>query len=165
MTACLDRLQHWLREQHVAFTVQHHREALTMQEVALEVHEAGAHVAKVVIGQADGQLVMLVVPTPEHVDFMRVAKLLNAHSASAADENEFKSRFPDCEVGAMPPFGVLYNMPTYLDEALARTSKLVFQAGTHRETLKLATEDFVRLAKPIIGRLIVEHAKEKAAAA
>lgn len=165
MTACLERLQHWLREQHVAFSVQHHREALTMQEVAMEVHESGEHVAKVVIGQADGQMVMLVVPTPEHVDFGRVAELLKAHSASPAGENEFKSLFSDCEVGAMPPFGSFYNMPTYLDEALARTSKLVFQAGTHRETLKLATEDYLRLAKPIIGKLTVAHEQVAAAAA
>ncbi len=165
MTPCLDRLQHWLREQHVPFTVQHHREAMTMQEVATEVHEAGGHVAKVVIAQADGRLVMLVVPTPEHVDFGRVAKLLKAHSASAASEDEFKDRFADCEVGAMPPFGSFYNMPTYLDEALTRTSKLVFQAGTHRETLKLATEDYVRLAQPIVASLTRKHETPEAAAA
>ncbi len=165
MTDCLDRLQSWLRTEHVAYTVQHHRTALTMQEVAQEVREAGGHVAKVVIAQADGQMVMLVVPTPEHVDFGRVAKLLKAHSASAAGEDEFEDRFPDCEVGAMPPFGHLYNMPTYVDEALTRTGKLVFQAGTHRETLKLATEDYLRLAKPIVANLTVRHDAAEAAPA
>jgi Ala-tRNA(Pro) deacylase len=157
MTACLDRLQDWLREQHVPFTVQHHREALTMQEVAMEVHEAGAHVAKVVIAQADGRLVMLVIPTPEHVDFKRVAKLLGAHAVSAAGENEFKDRFPDCEVGAMPPFGNLYGMPTYLDTALTQATRLVFQAGTHRETFKLLTADYLRLAQPVLGNLTHQY--------
>jgi Ala-tRNA(Pro) deacylase len=164
MTTCLDRLQHWLREQHIAFTLQQHREALTMQEVAMEVHEAGSHVAKVVIAQVDGQMVMLVVPAPEHVDFKRVAKLLKTHSARAAEENEFISRFPDCELGAMPPFGSLYDMPTYVDEALTHTSKLVFQAGTHRATLKMATEDYLQLAKPTQAKLTRQPAEVPAPA-
>ncbi len=154
MITCLERLQRRFRGQHTSFSVQHHRQAVSLPEVAVEVHERADHVAKVVIAQVDDRLVMLVVPTPEQVDFKRVARLLDAQSAVAAHENEFKSRFPDCEPGAMPPFGNLYHMPTYIDEALTRTSKLVFQAGTHRDTLKLATEDYLRLAKPITASLI-----------
>lgn len=163
MTTCLDRLQRWLRERHVAYSIQHHRQAYTVPEVAMEVHEQGEHVAKVVIAQVDGRLVMLVVPALEQVDFKRAAQLLQAHTARAAHENEFESRFPDCELGAMPPFGNLYAMPTYVDEALTQTSKLVFQAGTHRDTLKLATEDYLRLAEPITGNLTRQHSKMEAA--
>ena len=70
-----------------------------------------------------------------------------------ASEAELEQHFPDCEPGAVPPFGSLYNLPTYVDEALTHTRKLVFLAGTHRDTLKLATEDYLRLAQPITGRL------------
>jgi Ala-tRNA(Pro) deacylase len=157
MVTCLEQLQRWLREQHIPFSIQHHRQAFTLPEVAVEVHEPAEHVAKVVIAQVDDRLVMLVVPTPEHVDFKRVAKLLHAQSAVAAQEDEFQSRFPDCESGAMPPFGNRYDMPTYIDEALTRTSTLVFQAGTHRDTLKLATEDYLRLAKPVRASLVRVH--------
>jgi Ala-tRNA(Pro) deacylase len=157
MVTCLEQLQRWLRGEHISFTIQHHRQAFTLQEVASEVHESAEHVAKVVIAQVDDRLLMLVVPTPERVDFKRVAKLLHAQSAVAAQEDQFQSRFPDCEPGAMPPFGNRYDMPTYIDEALTRTSKLVFQAGTHRDTLKLATEDNLRLAKPNTASLVRAH--------
>jgi Ala-tRNA(Pro) deacylase len=153
MTTCLDRLQHWLRKQHVAYSIQHHRQAYSVLEVAQEVHERADHVAEVIAAQVDGRLVMLVVPEPAQVDFKHVAKLLAANKARAANESECASRFPDCEPGALPPFGSLYNLPTYVDEALTHTRKLVFLAGTHRDTLKLATEDYLRLAQPIIGRL------------
>ena len=153
MVTCLERLQRWLHEQHVPYTVQHHRQVFTLQEVATELHEPGDHVAKVVMAKVDDRLVMLVVPTTEQVDFKRVAKLLTARHAAAASEADFEDSFADCELGAMPPFGHFYHLPIYIDEALTRTSKLVFQAGTHRTTLKLATADSLRLAQPVVGHL------------
>lgn len=149
MTTGLDRLQQWLREQHVSYALQHHRQAYTSNDLAATLHEAGDHVAKVVIALVGDRLVMLVVPAPAHVDFRRVAQLLHVPAARAAHESEFGERFPDCEVGAMPPFGNLYAMPTYIDTALMPTSRLVFPAGTHRDTLKLATEDYLRVVNPI----------------
>jgi Ala-tRNA(Pro) deacylase len=154
MLTCLERLQRLLREQHMAYSIQHHRETFTMQQVAAELHAKGDHVAKVVIAKADGQLVMLVVPAPEHVDFERVAAVLRVDAARAAHENEFTGRFPDCDPGAMPPFGHLYDMPTYVDETLTRTNKLIFQAGTHRDTITLATADYLRLAQPSTANVI-----------
>jgi len=148
MISCLDRLQDWLREQHVPYQVQYHRPAYTIAEVAAEVPEPPQQVAKVVIASVDDRLVMLVVPASEHVDFAKVARLLEAQSVAAAREDEFEARFPDCELGSMPPFGVHYDMPTYIDETLTRTREIVFQAGTHRHTLKLATDDYLRLAQP-----------------
>ncbi|MEP7359457.1 MAG: YbaK/EbsC family protein [Anaerolineales bacterium] len=162
MTECLDRLQHWLREQHVSYASQHHRPAFTNGEVALELQEQGEHVAKVVIANADHRLVMLVVPATEQVDFKRAAQQIAAGLVSAAQEKEFKSRFPDCELGAMPPFGSLYDMPTYMDESLTKPAKLVFQAGTHRDTIRLATEDYLRLARPIIVHLTQPQAAQAA---
>lgn len=159
MTTALEQLQHWLREQHIPYSTQHHRPVFTAQEVAAEVHEKGEHVAKVVIAKTGGQMVMVVVPASEQVDFERVAELLHMPSAQAAQEKEFQDHFSDCEPGAMPPFGEMYDLPTYLDESLARTRTLVFQAGTHRDTIKLPTADYLRLAKPITAKVARPHSK------
>jgi Ala-tRNA(Pro) deacylase len=153
MITCLERLQNWLHDEHVPHAVQQHREVFTADEVATEVHEKGDHVAKVVMAKIDGQLAMLVVPTTEQVDVERAAQFLKARQVTIAHEADFEGRFADCELGAMPPFGQLYDLPLYIDEALTRTSKLVFQAGSHRTTLKLATEDYLRLAHPIVSHL------------
>lgn len=150
MAACLERLKFYLHENHVPFEVQHHPEAFTAQDVAASLHEAGAHVAKVVMGWVDGRIVMLVLPAPEHVDFERVEHLLHAQYARAAREEEFKHLFKDCEVGAMPPFGHLYGVPVYLDHALTLPAQIIFQAGSHRDTIKLATSDYLRLASPTV---------------
>lgn len=160
MATCLDRIQTLLREQDVPFITQHHREVFTMQSVAAELHEKGARVAKSVIAWVDGRLVMLVLPAPYHVDFQRLANLLHAELARAAREEEFKFRFPDCDPGAMPPFGNLYQMPTYMETSLSHQPEMVFQAGTHRDTLKLATADYVRLAKPTLAEFRVQTAAE-----
>lgn len=153
MPTGLDRLQRWLREQHVAYALQHHRPAYTVADMAVLVHEPAEQVAKVVVGYVGERLVLLVVPASAHVDFERVAALLDAPAVRVAHEDEFADRFPDCEVGAMPPFGSRYGLPTYLDEALARSSRLVFQAGTHRDTIRLATEDYLRLEQPVVAVL------------
>jgi Ala-tRNA(Pro) deacylase len=160
MPTCLDRFQTLLREQGVPFTAQHHREVFTMQSVAAELHEKGAHVAKVVIAWADGKLVMLVLPASRYVDFERVTTLLPANYVRAAREEEFKFRFPDCDPGAMPPFGNLYQMPTYLETSLNHQPEMVFQAGSHRDTLKIATADYVRLAAPIVADFCVDAGVE-----
>ena len=156
---CLERLQRWLREEHAGFSVQHHRQAFTLPDVAAELPEKAGNVAKVVAAKADGQVVMLVVPAPAEIDFKRVARLLKARTAKAAAAEDLKGRFPDCEAGAMPPFGCLYEIPTYMDEALVQTSRLVFWAGTLHDTLRLSTDDFLRLAKPITGALIKQPAE------
>jgi Ala-tRNA(Pro) deacylase len=155
MAACLERLKYYLHENQVPFEVQHHRDAFTAQDVAAALHEKGAHVSKVVIAWVDGKIIMLVVPAPEHVDFERVEKLLHAQYARAAREEEFKHLFKDCDVGAMPPFGHLYSLPVYVDQTLTQTAEMVFQAGTHRDTVKMATADYLRLASPTVVDFIV----------
>lgn len=157
MAQCLERLQQMLHEQGIRFETRHHREVFTMQAVAAELHEKGDHVAKIVIAWVDGRLVMLVLPAPEQVDFDRVAHLLNAQYARAAREDEFKFRFPDCEAGAMPPFGHLYQMPTYIDTALTQAQTIVFQAGTHRDTITMAMDDYLRVAAPTTADFILQR--------
>ena len=157
MITCLDRLQHWLREQHVGYSIRHHHQALAWENMAAELHENSAHVARSVIAQADGRRVLLVIPVTEQVDFQRVARLLQAQSAVPAREGDFEAGLPDCELDALPPFGSLFQLPTYLDEGLARMSQIVFLAGTHHATIKVATDEYVRAAQPIIGQLTGPH--------
>ncbi|MBL8057911.1 MAG: YbaK/EbsC family protein [Anaerolineales bacterium] len=150
MAACMERLKFYLHENHVSFEIQHHPEAFTAQDVAATLHEAGGHVAKVVMAWVDGRIVMLVLPAPEHVDFERVEHLLHVQYARAAREEEFKHLFKDCDVGAMPPFGHMYGVPVYVDQSLTLPEHLVFQAGSHRDTIKIATSDYLRLATPTV---------------
>jgi Ala-tRNA(Pro) deacylase len=164
MTTCLERLQRWLREEHIPYSLQHHRQALTLAELALEAGEKAVHVAKVVVADVDGQLVMLVVPAPAQVDLRRVARLLKAHAARPARSDELASRCPDCEPEAIPPFGSLYEMTTYFDESLAQSSRLVFRAGTARDTLKVATDDYRRAAVPVSGPIVRQQPEPLAAA-
>jgi Ala-tRNA(Pro) deacylase len=157
METCVDRLKQYLTEQHAYFEVQEHRQVYTMQEVAAVLHEKGEHVAKVFIASVDDKPVMLVLPAPGHVDLERVQKLLKATTARRAREFEFAQLFADCEVGAMPPFGNLYQVPVILDRALVEEASIVFQAGTHHTTLKLAMSDYLRLVTPLIGDFVTHH--------
>jgi Ala-tRNA(Pro) deacylase len=101
----------------------------------------------------DGRAVMVVLSATRAVQFDRVAKVLSAHEVRLACESEFAPLFPDCEVGAMPPFGNLYCVPVYVDEPLAHNEEIVIQAGTHRDSLRLRYFDFARLAQPVVALL------------
>ncbi len=155
MATCLERLQQYLGAHGVRYEVQHHREVYTMQEVAAEVREKGRTVAKVFIANADGKPVMLVLAAPDHVDYERVKLYLGAESVERAHEDQFKQWFPDCEVGAMPPFGHLYNVPVYLDRALAQAPHITFQAGSHSDTIRIDMGDYTRLASPKVTRFAI----------
>lgn len=154
MEKCLERLKFLLSENGIKYETQHHQEVYTTQEVAAELKEKGRHVAKVFIALADGKVTMLVLPAFGRVDFDRAKELLGAKFVRRAQEDEFKHVFPDCEVGAMPPFGNLYNVPVYLDRSLASMPYLVFQAGSHRDSMKIAMSDYLRAASPVVGDFI-----------
>ncbi len=162
MEACIDRLKQYLTDHHVYFEVQEHRQVYTMQEVAAVLHEKGEHVAKVFIATADGKPVMLVLPAPAQVDLDKVRALLRVKEARRAREYEFAQLFADCDVGAMPPFGNVYQVPVYLDRSLVEEPYIVFQAGTHHTTMKIAMSDYQQLVKPIIGEISLHYALEPA---
>ena len=148
---CKDRLERYLRENQVPFDVQHHPRAVPAQEVAASEHVPGRMLAKTVMVLADGQLVMLALPAPYQVDLEKVIALLGAEELRLAEEEEFGDTFPDCEVGAMPPFGNLYGVPVYVEEALAEDEQIVFRAGTHTDTMSVRYEDFERLVEPTVA--------------
>ncbi len=148
---CRERMEKYLRENGVGFEVKTHDQAFTMQEVAAALHVPGNQVAKVVIVCADDKKVMLVLPAPYRMNIDLVRKMVGAKKARLAKEEEFGDLFPDCATGAMPPFGNLYGVPVYVDRSMGEEPDMVFRIGTHRETMKIAYADFLRLAEPVVG--------------
>ena len=149
--ACKERLEQYLQEQNIPYQVQEHPLAYTAQDVAYREHLPGKLVAKVVLVFAESRLVMLVLPAPSRADFARVKHVLGAEQLRLADEGELGLAFPDCEVGAMPPFGNLYHLPVYVERSLAEDETIVFPVGTHTQTMHLKYADFERLVNPIIA--------------
>lgn len=147
---CRERLEQWLAAEGVTYDVTSHRTAYTAQDVASAEGLSGYAVAKVVMAAVDDHLVMLVLPAPYRVDLEKVRRDLHADAARLAEEREFANIFPDCDVGAMPPFGSLYGLPVYADESLTRRPRITFNAGSHHETMTIAYADFERLTRPQI---------------
>ncbi|MCM8749247.1 YbaK/EbsC family protein [Thermomicrobiaceae bacterium CFH 74404] len=148
---CKDRLEAYLREQGVPFQTQHHPIAFTAQEVAASEHVPGRLVVKVVMVVADGKPVMLALRATDRVDLRKLAAVLGVTEVRLAEEREFGALFPDCELGAMPPFGNLYGVPVYVDTALAEDETIFFQAGTHTDTMSLKYADFNWLVRPAVA--------------
>jgi Ala-tRNA(Pro) deacylase len=145
-----ERLEAYLREHQVPYQEQQHARAFTAQDVAATEHIPGKLVVKVVIAFADGKMVMLALPASYRVDFARAGEALGAREVRLASEAELHAAFPDCEVGAMPPFGNLYQLPVYVDRHLAEDETIVFPVGTHTETMRLRYTDFARLVNPTV---------------
>ncbi|NQT87928.1 YbaK/EbsC family protein [bacterium] len=128
-----------------------HSPAFTAQEIAASAHIPGEEMAKTVIVEMDGRLVMAVVPAPALVDLERLRDAAGASYVHLASEEDFTNRFPHCEVGAMPPFGNLFDMPVYADASLTLDETIAFTAGTHHELVQLAYADFDALVKPTVA--------------
>ncbi len=148
---CRDRVEDYLRQHQVSFQVHQHPIAFTAQDVAAREHISGKLVAKVVLVFADGKQAMLVLPASYRVDFTRAAKALGAGTVRLADEVELGAIFADCEVGAMPPFGNLYQLPVYVDRSLAEDETILFPVGTHTESMSLKYADFAQLVNPTLA--------------
>jgi Ala-tRNA(Pro) deacylase len=132
-----------------------HSLAYTAQGIAHAQHISGKHLAKVVMVMADGSLIMAVVPGNHRVDLLRLGEILNADSIRLAAEDEFKDIFPDCDLGAMPPLGNLYKLDVWMDASLKSHPHILFNAGTHSETILMSIADFDRMVQPKIGAFSV----------
>ncbi len=150
MTPCRDRLINYFADNRVPFQTLRHHQAFTAQEVAAEQKVPGKQVAKVVMVKANGNLAMLVLPAIYRINFAALTRVIGCPDVRLAKEPEFAQLFPDCDTGAMPPFGNLYQIPVYVDRSLAEDREIVFNAGTHYETMKVPYGDYARLAQPII---------------
>jgi Ala-tRNA(Pro) deacylase len=145
-------LKEFLDGQGVKYVTISHSKAYTAQEIAESAHVSGRELAKTVMVTVDGAMAMAVLPASLRVDLEALAAGAGATSVELAGETEFRDRFPKCEVGAMPPFGNLYEMAVFVEESLAEDEEIAFNAGSHTELVRLAYRDFERLAKPRILR-------------
>ena len=144
------KLREFLDSQGVAYVSIPHAVAYTAKEIAALTHVSNKELAKTVIVKIDGALAMAVLPSSYEVDLPSLRAATGARSVSLAKESEFRDRFPECEIGAMPPFGNLYGMPVYVDESLTKDKDIAFNAGSHHELLQLCYADFGRLVKPTV---------------
>ena len=142
------RLRNFLDKEHVKYVSIGHSPAFTAQEIAATAHIPGKELAKTVIVKVDGELAMVVLPAAELVRLEQLRKTLGAQHVELADEDEFKKAFPDCETGAMPPFGNLYGMNVFVSQALREDDEIAFSAGSHSELIRLPYADYERLVHP-----------------
>lgn len=140
------RLKTFLDEGNIRYTLMTHSPAYTAQAAAATLHVPGKELAKTVVMSAGDNTVLAVLPASFHVDMKKLGALVG-RSVRLATEAEFISLFPDCELGAMPPFGTIYNLPVYVDESLAADEEIVFNAGTHRDAIRMRFADFERVAQ------------------
>jgi Ala-tRNA(Pro) deacylase len=146
----LQRLQELLNRYGIHFETISHLPAYTAQGIAAITHISGKEIVKTVIVKLDGQLAMAVLAASHRIDLRRLQAEAGAKTVSLASEAEFKDAFPGCETGAMPPFGSLYRIAVFVDEAVTHDQEIVFNAGSHTELVRLAYKDFARLENPRI---------------
>jgi len=147
----IQKLKTFLDDNGIKYVSIQHSAAYTAQEVAALAHIPGEELAKTVMVKIDGDLSMAVVPASHQVDFERLREAAGAEQVELASEDEFKGCFPACDVGAMPPFGNLYDMTVYCSNALSEDLEIAFSAGSHSELIRLAYADYEQLVQPEIA--------------
>jgi Ala-tRNA(Pro) deacylase len=147
----LKKLKDYLEENRVQYEVGYHERVYTSQEIAAAMHVPGRELVKVVMVKADGKMVMLVLPASYRVETKKLKKALQYKKLRISKERDFEELFPDCEIGAMPPFGNLYHIEVWVDQVLTEDEIIVFRAGSHVETLTIKYDDYARLVNPRVG--------------
>lgn len=142
------KIKAFLDENKIKYIVIQHSSAYTAQEIAATAHIPGKDLAKTVMIKVDGRMAMAVLPASYKVSFENLKEALGAKEVRLAYEQEFMDKFPDCDVGAMPPFGNLYGMEVYVEQSLAENEEIAFNACNHTELIKMSFADFERLVKP-----------------
>ncbi|GAG34066.1 unnamed protein product [marine sediment metagenome] len=138
----------FLKKAGVKYEVKEHKPTFSAQSMAAVEHEPGRYVAKPVIVKADGKYVMCVLSANHKIDLKALKKQMSAKSVELADEDQMGKLFGDCELGAEPPFGNLYDMPTIMDKALEKDDHILFQGGTHEKAISISMADYRKLASP-----------------
>lgn len=147
-----ESLKHYLDEQGATYVTMKHAPAFTAMEVATAAHVPGRELAKTVIVKLDGRLVMAVLPASHRIVFDLLRQASGARRAELCEEGEFAGRFPECEPGAMPPFGNLYGVEVIVADALAEDEEIAFNACSHSELVRMPYQDFARLVQPTVLR-------------
>ena len=150
------KLKTFLDSKSVKYVSIMHSKAYTASEVAAQTHIPGREMAKTIMVSADGAMVMVVLPAPAFISMDTLKYVFDAEDVHLATEQEFTYLFPDCEVGAMPPFGNLYDLDTYVDATLAEDEEIAFNACTHTEIIKMDYIDYHQLVNPVVVYLAQE---------
>jgi len=147
----VQKLKDFLDSNNVKYVTVTHSPAFTAQQIAASAHVPGKELAKTVMVKIDGKMAMAVLPASEQIDFDRLKQATGAESVELAGENEFKGLFPNCEVGAMPPFGNLYDMDVLVESHLREDEEIAFNAGSHTELVRLPYHDYEELVHPRVA--------------
>jgi Ala-tRNA(Pro) deacylase len=150
------KLKRFLDENQVRYVSIRHSPAYTAQEIAASAHIPGRELAKTVMVKIDGTMAMAVLAAPRRLDLELLRRAAGANSVTLADEQEFSSTFPDCEPGAMPPLGNLYDLKVYVDQALREDRQIAFNAGSHAELIQMDYRQFEQLVQPVVANLSAE---------
>ncbi len=142
------RVRAFLDLNEIKYVTVQHSAAYTAQEIAASAHIPGRELAKTVVVKIDDQLALVVVPASSRVLPVALERLVGSSSVRVAQEHEFANRFPDCELGAMPPFGNMYDMEVFVDPDLSKQEMIAFNAGTHTDLIVMRYADFERVVKP-----------------
>ena len=153
----VQKLKEFLDSHNIKYVVISHSRAFTAQETAASAHVPVKELAKTVMVKIDGKMAMAVLPASSKVDFDLLKKVIGSGKVEIASEKEFKDMFPECEIGAMPPFGNLYGMEVFVAKTLTEDREIAFNAGSHRELVKLTYKDFEKLVKPKVITFSVER--------
>ena len=145
------RILDYLDSQNVSFETLHHSQAFTAQEVAHSLHVSGKKCVKVVVARGDNKPVLVVMPASHRLNFQELKSALKANQMEMLLESELVGLFPDCDLGAVPPFGNLYGIDVWVDRAVASAENVLFCAGTHEDCIRMRYADFAKLTKPFLG--------------
>jgi Ala-tRNA(Pro) deacylase len=142
------KLKEYLDREGVKYAAVSHSPAYTTQKVAESAHIPGRQLAKTVIVKLDGEMAMAVLSANQKVIMQDLRDMTGSENVKFATEDEFEKHFPDCEIGAMPPFGNLYGMEVFVAESLAGNEEIAFNACSHTEVIRMSYADFDRLVQP-----------------
>ena len=150
------KLEAYLQERGVGYEKHTHTTTYTAQGLAHAEHVSGYMVAKPVVVKGASGFAMFVLPAPKQLDLRRAAEILKEKNVRLATESEMADLFPDCELGAEPPVGALFDMKTVMDARLREDEFVVMQAGTHTEAVKLRRADYERLCTPTVAPIAAD---------
>ena len=153
----VQRLRQMLDQNNIKYISINHSPAYTARETAASTFVPRREFAKTIIVDTDGVKVMAVLSASRHVDLAALRNLAQASEARLATEDEFRELFPDCEIGAMPPFGSLYDMQVFVDEMVTDVDDMCFNAGSHEQILRMDCDEYLKLEQPVIGAFSIKE--------
>lgn len=152
------KITDYLTDQNVDYTVIPHQDTYDAQRMAAVIHVSGREVAKTVLlrVQRGKSYVVAVLPANKVIDLSRAARTLDVRKLELATETEISDHCPDCEIGALPPFGSQYGMSTLVDASLAEDDEIVFEGNSHHESIRMKFNDFRRIEQPRVASFAQE---------